>query len=52
MQEESIDSSETQKEENIDGQDNTDKSKGEIKAVTEESIEMTKKEVNHTLMLC
>ncbi|XP_014468440.1 PREDICTED: SAFB-like transcription modulator [Dinoponera quadriceps] len=43
-QEESAESLEKNKEEKVDGQDNTDKSKGETKVVAEESSEISKKE--------
>lgn len=46
-QEESVECLESQKEENIDGQDNLDKPKGETKAGTEANAEIRKKEVNH-----
>lgn len=46
VQEESTECAESHKEENVDGQDNTDKFKGETKAVAEESSEIFKKEVN------
>lgn len=48
---ESTESSESHKEEKTDEQNNTDKSKGEVKAVTEENTETSKKEVNHTSMM-
>ncbi|XP_032681408.1 scaffold attachment factor B2 [Odontomachus brunneus] len=44
VQEEPTECAESHKEENVDGQDNTDKSKGETKAVAEESSEIFKKE--------
>lgn len=44
-QEESVESSENQKEENIEKQDNTDKSKAETKTMIQENVETSKKEV-------
>lgn len=52
--EESIENTDCQKEENVEGQDNVDKSKGDIKTVVEENVEkeiISKKEVNHTFIL-
>lgn len=49
--EESTENADCQKEENVEGQDNVDKSKGDIK--TEENVEkeVSKKEVNHIFIL-
>lgn len=44
-QEESSELTENQKEENVDGQDNADKFKGEMKSMAEEATEIPKKEV-------
>lgn len=52
--EESTENTECQKEENFEGQDNVDKSKGDVKIVVEENVEKEatpKKEVNCTLIL-